>query len=163
MRPLAFLLLLAACAAPPAPPAPLAPATAPPTLPAPAPSPLEGCPKDFTGLWRHSQDDGYRYLARDDGGVVVLDVRHAVADGGFETAQLVLVRSPSSFLGAVAVAHMHADAGCVAFFPVEVVQCADGGVVLSTVERLRVDADCRAVAPGVYHQHRLVRVTQDGG
>ena len=157
MRPLAFLFLLAGCAAAPA------PAPEPPARPAAVPSPLEGCPRDFTGLWRHSEDEGYRYLARDDGGVVVLEVRHALADGGLERSELVLVRSPSSFLGAVAVARMHADAGCAAFFPVDVVNCADGGLVLSTVERLRVDGDCRAVAPGVYHQHRLVRVTPDGG
>ncbi len=118
---------------------------------------------DLSGVWRHSEDDRFRYLARDDGGVVILEVQHAWADGGTETSQLVLVRSPGSFVGAVGVGRLQGDAGCVALFAAEVVSCADAGLVVSTVERMRVDGACRPVEPGVHRLHRLVRVPADAG
>ncbi|MGO8969720.1 MAG: hypothetical protein ACLQDQ_09120 [Myxococcaceae bacterium] len=117
----------------------------------------------MSGLWRHSDDDSFRYLARDDGGVLTLEVRHLMGDGGAEVSQLVLVRSMAGFVGAVGVARLSGDAGCAALFPAEVVSCADAGLVVSTVERLRVDGACRTVEPGVQRLHRLLRVTPDGG
>ncbi len=158
MRPWVLLLLWACgCAAPPAPP------PEPPARPAPPPSPLAGCPADLSGVWRHSEDDSFRYLARDDGGVLLLEVHHVAADGGTEASQLVLVRSPGSFVGAVGVARFNGDAGCAALFPAEVVSCADAGLVVYTVQRLRVDGACRPVEPGVHRLHRLVRVPPDAG
>ncbi len=130
----------------------------------PAPvSPLEECQRDLSGLWRHSEDDRFRYLARDDGGVLILDVQVAREDGGSDVSQLVLVRSSGSFVGAVGLARRFADAGCAALFAAEVVSCADAGLVLSSVERLRVDGACRPLEPGVLRLHRLVRVTADAG
>jgi len=131
--------------------------------PPPPPSPLAGCPQDLSGRWRHSEDTSFRYLARDDGGVLLLDVQHMRADGGLEASQLVLVRSPGSFVGAVGVARLQGDAGCAALFPAEVVSCADGGLVVSTVERLRVDGACRPVNTAAHRLHRLVRVPPDAG
>ena len=152
----ALALLVCACAAPPA------PAPEPPARPASAPSPTDACPSDLSGLWRHGEDDSFRYLARDDGGVLTLQVTHTT-DAGAQQSELVLVRAPGSFLGAVGLARMLPDGGCAALFPAEIVSCADGGLVVSTVERLRVDGAWRPVEPGVYHLHRLVRVTADAG
>jgi len=157
VRPWLLLLLACGCAAPPPPP-PDAEAR-----PAPPPSPLAGCAEDLSGAWRHRDDDSFRYLARDDGGVLLLEVQHATADGGVEASQLVLVRSPGSFVGAVGVGRVKGDAGCAAFFPVEVVSCADAGLVVSTAERLRVDGACRPVENAVHRLHRLVRLTPDAG
>src|SRR5277367_3315652 len=38
----------------------------------PPPGPLDACRQDLSGLWRHSEDDGFLYLAQDDGGVLTL-------------------------------------------------------------------------------------------
>ena len=143
---------------PPVPPAEAAPPAQP------RPSPLAGCDADFSGLWRHSEDDGFRYLASDDGGVLTLESFRTGLDGGARSSEVVLVRAPGSFVGAVGVAHLQADAGCAALFPVEVVSCADAGLVVATVDRLRVDAQCRPLeAPTVRRLHRLVRVAADAG
>lgn len=140
---------------PPSEAAPLAPPVA---------SPLAGCDADFTGLWSHSEDDGFRYLARDDGGVLTLESVWTGRDGGSRSSQVVLVRSPGTFVGAVGVAQLQADAGCAALFPVEVVSCADAGLVLATVDRLRVDERCKPLElPTVRRLHRLVRLTPDAG
>jgi hypothetical protein len=160
VRPFALVLLVFGCAAPP-PPAP-APAV---EVRSPEPSPLDACRGDFSGLWRHSEDDGFRYLARDDGGVLILDAQRRLGDGGVQSSQVVLVRSVGNFVGAVGVARLRGDAGCAALFPAEVVACADGGLVVATIDRLRVDASCRALEqqPGGRRLHRLVRVTPDAG
>jgi hypothetical protein len=160
VRHLVFACLVAAgCASPPAPPLP--PAAAPP----PPPSPLDACQGDLSGLWRHSEDDGFRYLARDDAGVLVLLAKRTLLDGGTQSSEVVLVRSPGNFVGAVGVARVQADAGCAALFPAEVVNCADGGLVISTVDTLKVDGRCRAL-PGPEappRLHRLQRVAPDAG
>ncbi len=133
------------------------------TTPAQA-SPLEGCQTDFSGLWRHSEEDAFRYLARDDGGVLTLVAQRTAADGGTQSSEVVLVRSSGGFVGAVGVARLQGDAGCAALFPAEVVSCADGGLVVSTVDRLRVDARCRVLEPAaVPRLHQLVRVPADAG
>ncbi len=154
------LLLLSGCAGPPAP-------TRPPevALRAPVPpSPLDACQGDLSGVWRHSEDDGFRYLARDDGGVLTLLAQRTTRDGGAQSSEVVLVRTPGNFVGAVGVARPLGDAGCAALFPAEVVSCEDGGLVVATVDRLRVDARCRPLEPGaVPRLHRLVRVTADAG
>lgn len=73
----ASLALLAAC--------PRAPRPAEPQ-PTPAP-PLRippGCEADLSGLWQHTKDPSYRYLADDDGGTVHLAVaRLPLVDAGF--------------------------------------------------------------------------------
>jgi hypothetical protein len=162
VRPLTLALLLAfGCAAP------LAPPPAPPAdvRASPEASPLDACQGDLSGLWRHSKDDGFRYLARDDGGVLILDAQRTLGDGGVESSQVVLVRSVGNFVGAIGVARFLGDAGCAALFPAEVVSCADAGLVVATVDRLRVDGSCRALEqqPGVRRLHRLVHVTPDAG
>jgi hypothetical protein len=115
-------------------------------------------------LWRHTEDDGFRYLARDDGGVLLLEAVRTATDGGSSSSQVVLVRSPGNFVGAVGLAHVQGDAGCAVLFPAEVVSCADGGLVVATVDRLRVDGQCRTLEqPTARRLHRLVRVAPDGG
>jgi hypothetical protein len=158
--PLALLLVLG-CAAPPAPSAPPLAAAQPP----PAPGPLDACAADLSGAWRHAEDDGFLYQARDDGGVLVLDLVRGSPDGGpAPVAKLVLHRSTGGFVGAVGLARPSADGGCVALFPAEVVSCADAGLVLATVDRLRVDGACRPVDPPAGRRlHRLVRVAADAG
>lgn len=161
MRPFTLALLLAlGCAAPPVP-------TLPPNgeVHAPAqPNPLDACQEDLSGLWRHSEDDGFRYLARDDGGVLVLLAQRTASDGGLQSSEVVLVRSPGNFVGAVGVARIHGDGGCAALFPAEVVSCADAGLVVSTIDQLRVDGSCRPLEPAAIPRlHRLVRVTPDAG
>jgi hypothetical protein len=161
VRPLVLASLVASGCAVRPPPAP--PAETPPRVEA-ASSPLDGCGADLSGLWRHSEDDGFRYLGRDDGGVLVLEALRTERDAGTQSSEVVLVRSPGRFLGAVGLAHLGADAGCAALFPVEVVSCADAGLVLATVDRLRVDAQCKPLEqPAVRRLHRLVRVAPDAG
>jgi len=158
---LAVLLLLAlGCAAPPAPPAPVqAEATA-----ATVPSPLDGCQANLSGLWRHSEDDGFRYRAQDDGGVLVLLVQRTLPDGGTQSSEVVLVRSPGNFVGAVGAPRLEGDGGCAALFPAEVVSCSDAGLVVATVDRLRVDGSCRPLEPRpAPRRHRLLRISPDAG
>jgi hypothetical protein len=132
--------------------------------PGPAPSPLDACRQDFSGLWRHSEDDGFLYRAQDDGGVLLLKAVRTAKDGGSQSSEVVLVRSPGNFVGTVGVARLEGDAGCAAFFPAEVVSCADAGLVVATVDRMRVDGQCRPVGePAVQRLHRLVRVAPDAG
>jgi len=81
------------------------------------------------------------------------------------SSEVVLVRSPGNFVGAVGVARLQGDAGCAALFPAEIVSCPDGGLLVSTVDALRVDGRCRALeqpkaAPRL---HRLIRVAPDAG
>jgi hypothetical protein len=96
--------------------------------------------------------------------MLVLEARRDRGDGGAASvASLFLQRTAGGFVGAVGTARPSADGGCVALFPAEVVSCADGGLVVATVERLRVDAACRPVTPGARRLHQLVRVGSDGG
>jgi hypothetical protein len=128
------------------------------------PSPLDGCRQDFSGLWRHSEDDGFLYVAQDDGGVLSLKTVRTAKDAGSQSSEVVLVRSPGNFVGAVGVARLQGDAGCAALFPAEVVSCTDAGLVVATVDRLRVDGQCRPVGePAARRLHRLVRVAPDAG
>ncbi len=126
---------------------------------------MDACRQDFSGLWRHSEDDGFLYLAEDDGGVLLLKTLRRAKDGGPpSSSEVVLVRSPGSFVGAVGVARPLGDGGCAALFPAEVVSCADAGLVVATVDKLRVDSQCRPVGePAEPRLHRLVRVAPDGG
>jgi hypothetical protein len=125
---------------------------------------MDACRQDFSGLWRHSEDDGFLYLAEDDGGVLLLKALRRATDGGLHSTEVVLVRSPGSFVGAVGVARPQGDGGCAALFPAEVVSCADAGLVVATVDKLRVDSQCRPVGePAERRLHRLVRVAPDGG
>jgi len=155
---------LLACAAP-------APASEGPGVLSPAPLPrpdsgpaaADACAADLSGLWRHAEDDGFRYRARDDGGTLVLSVLRADAGPGPSTA-LVLQRSAGGFVGAVALARLSADGGCVALFPAEVVSCADAGLEVATVPRLRVDDACRPLeASPARVRHVLLRVLSDAG
>jgi hypothetical protein len=130
----------------------------------PPPALLDACATNLSGLWRHSDDDSFRYLARDDGGVLILESVRTGRDGGSHSSEVVLVRTPGHFVGAVGVARVRADAGCAALFPVEVVSCADAGLWVSTVDRERVDAECRLLGqPASRHVHHLVRVAPDAG
>jgi hypothetical protein len=160
-RRLALVLVLATgCALPP-------PSVTPPTAEVrapPVPGPLDGCQANLSGLWRHSLDDGFRYRAHDDGGVLVLLAERTARDGGVQSSEVVLVRSSGNFVGAVGAARLRGDAGCAALFPAEVVSCADAGLVVATVDRLRVDGNCRPLEPVAPPRlHRLVRVSPDAG
>jgi hypothetical protein len=154
------LLLASGCAGQPA-PSPLGETA---LHPEPPPGPLDACRQDFSGLWRHSEDDGFLYLAQDDGGVLTLKALRTGKDGGSQASNVVLVRSPGNFVGVVGLANLQSDAGCAALFPAEVVSCADAGLVVATVDKLRVDGQCRPVgAPAERRLHRLLRVVSDAG
>jgi hypothetical protein len=96
--------------------------------------------------------------------VLLLKALRRAQDGGLNSSEVVLVRSPGSFVGAVGMARSQGDGGCAALFPAEVVSCADAGLVVATVDKLRVDSQCRPVGePAERRLHRLVRVAPDGG
>jgi hypothetical protein len=96
--------------------------------------------------------------------VLVLKAVRTMPDGGSQVSQVVLVRSPGNFVGVVGVGRVQGDAGCAALFPAEVVSCADAGLVVATVDRLRVDGQCRPVGePAARRLHHLVRVAPDAG
>jgi hypothetical protein len=154
------LALLAACAAPPPPP-PETPVSG--ALPA-------GCQDGFAGRWVLSSDPSWSYRATDDGGTVVLEVERRWADGGTpsraSSARVVLRRTPSGLVGETRAPRMGPSGpGCEASLPVELSGCPDGGLLLKTVERVRVDEQCAAVdaAPPEMRNYLLVRSTPDGG
>ncbi len=154
------LLLLATCAAP---------APAPPTAAAAGALP-EGCPDDFAGRWVLASDPSWGYRATDDGGTVVLDVERRWADGGTperaSSARVTLRRTRGSLTGETRAPRMGTSGpGCEASLPVELSGCPDGGMLLRTVERLRVDGRCAAVdaAPPETRTYLLVRTAPDGG
>jgi len=154
------LAVLAACAAPP-PPSPATPVTR--ALP-------EGCGDDLAGYWVLASDRSWGYRATDDGGTVVLDVERHWADGGTperrSSARVVLRRTPSGLAGETRAPRMGASGpGCEASLPVELTGCPDGGLLLRTVERVRVDGQCAAVdaSPPETRSYLLVRAAADAG
>ena len=154
------LALLVACPTPPPPP-PVIPAAR--TLP-------EGCEGDFAGRWVLASDPSWSYRARDDGGTVVLDVERRWADGGTperaSSARVVLRRTPNGLTGETRAPRMGPSGpGCEASLPVELTGCPDGGLLLRTVERMRVDGQCMPVdaAPPETRTYFLVRAPPDAG
>ena len=154
------LALLLACAAPPAPP-PTTPLTR--ALP-------EGCQDDFAGRWVLASDPSWSYRASDDGGTVVLDVERRWADAGTtertSSARVVLRRTPTGLSGETRAPRMGPTGpGCEANLPVELTGCPDGGLLLKSVERVRVDGQCAPVdaAPPETRTYLLVRGPPDGG
>jgi len=154
------LAFLVACAAPPAPP----PAT---SVERPLP---EGCTGDFAGRWILASDPSWSYRATDDGGTVVLDVERRWADGGTpertSSARVVLRRTPGGLTGETRAPRMGTTGpGCQASLPVELTGCPDGGLLLRTVERMRVDEQCAAVdpSPPETRTYLLVRSAVDAG
>ena len=159
-RPWGALALLFACAAPPAPPAETAAGR---WLP-------EGCPGEFAGRWVLASDPSWSYRASDDGGTVVLDVERRWADGGTpertSSARVVLRRTPGGLTGETRAPRMGTTGpGCQASLPVELTGCPDGGLLLRTVERMRVDEQCAAVdpSPPETRTYLLVRSAVDAG
>jgi len=155
-----LLAALLACATPP--PPPVAPA-APRALP-------EGCGDDFSGRWVLASDPTWSYRATDDGGTVLLDVERRWADGGTpdraSSARVVLRRTATGLSGETRAPRMGASGpGCEASLPVELSGCPDGGLLLRTVERMRVDGRCAAVdaSPPETRSYLLVRAPPDGG
>jgi hypothetical protein len=154
------LAFLAACAAPPPPP----PAT---SVERPLP---EGCQGDFAGRWVLASDPSWSYRASDDGGTVVLEVERRWGDGGTpqraSSARVVLRRTPTGLVGETRAPRMGPSGpGCEASLPVELTGCPDGGLLLKTVERVRVDGQCIPVdaAPPESRTHLLVRAGSDAG
>jgi hypothetical protein len=154
------LALVAACAAPPPPP-PATPVAR--SLP-------EGCGDDFAGRWVLASDPSWSYRASDDGGTVVLDVERRWADGGTpertSSARVVLRRTPTGLTGETRAPRMGPSGpGCEASLPVELTGCPDGGLLLKTVERVRVDGQCAPVdaAPPEMRTYLLVRAAPDAG
>ncbi len=155
------LALLAACAAPPPPPVETAPAAR--ALP-------EGCGDDFAGQWVLASDPSWAYRATDDGGTVVLDVERHWADGGTparaSSARVVLRRTPAGLTGEARAPRMGPSGpGCEASLPVQLVGCPDGGLLMRTVDRMRVDGRCAAVdaAPPETRSYLLLRAAADAG
>jgi len=154
------LALLVACAAPPPPP-PATPVSR--SLP-------EGCQDDFAGRWVLASDPSWSYRATDDGGTVVLDVERRWADGGTSerasSARVVLRRTPTGLTGETRAPRMGPSGpGCEASLPVELTGCPDGGLLLKTVERVRVDGQCAPVdaAPPEMRTYLLFRGASDAG
>jgi len=101
---------------------------------------------------------------------VVLEVERRWADGGTpertSSARVVLRRTPTGLVGETRAPRMGpAGPGCEASLPVELTGCPDGGLLLKTVERVRVDGQCTPVdaAPPEMRTHLLVRSASDGG
>ena len=154
------LAFLVACAAPPPPP----PAT---SVERRIP---EGCQGDFAGRWVLASDPSWSYRATDDGGTVVLDVERRWADGGTperaSSARVVLRRTPTGLAGETRAPRMGPSGpGCEASLPVELTGCPDGGLLLKTIERVRVDGQCTPVdaAPPEARTYLLVRSLPDAG
>jgi hypothetical protein len=152
--------LLSACASPAFPPQPTPTARA---LP-------EGCQDDFAGRWVLASDPSWAYRATDDGGTVVLDVERHWGDAGTperaSSARVVLRRTPGGLTGETRAPRMGPSGpGCEASLPVELTGCPDGGLLLRTVERMRVDAQCAPVdaSPPGTRTYLLVRAAPDAG
>ena len=117
-----------------------------------------------------ASDPSWSYRATDDGGTVVLDVERHWADGGTparaSSARVVLRRTPAGLVGETRAPRMGPSGpGCEASLPVELTGCPDGGLVLRTVERMRVDGQCAPVdaSPPETRTYRLVRAARDAG
>jgi len=130
----------------------------------------EGCGDDFAGRWVLASDPSWSYRAADDGGTVVLDVERRWADGGTpdraSSARVVLRRTPGGLTGETRAPRMGAAGpGCEASLPVELVGCPDGGLLLRTVDRMRVDNRCAPVdaSPPGTRSYLLVRELPDAG
>jgi len=115
-------------------------------------------------------DRSWSYRATDDGGTVVLDVERRWADGGTperaSSARVVLRRTPGGLVGETRVPRMgSAGPGCEASLPVELTSCPDAGLMLRTVERMRVDGRCAAVdaSPPETRTYLLLRAPPDAG
>ena len=154
------LFLILACAAPPPPPPEPPVARA---LP-------EGCGDDFSGRWMLAGDSSWSYRSTDDGGTVVLDVERRWADAGTSrrtsSARVVLRRTPTGLRGETRAPRMGASGPeCEASLPVELTGCPDGGLLLRTVERMRVDGQCTPVdaSPPETRTYFLVRAPRDAG
>ncbi|HEY1417721.1 MAG TPA: hypothetical protein VGF41_07430 [Myxococcaceae bacterium] len=152
--------LLAACAAPP----PL-----PPETPVSRSLP-EGCRNEFGGRWVLASDPSWSYRASDDGGTVVLDVERRWADGGTpgraSSARVVLYRTATGLAGETRAPRMGPTGpGCEASLPVELTGCPDGGLLLKSVERMRVDGQCAPVdaSPPETRTYLLFREATDAG
>jgi hypothetical protein len=152
--------LVLGCAAPstPRPPETLTPPVPP------------GCLADLGGPWVLVTDPSWSYRGTDDGGTLILAVERHWPDGGTppgpSSAQVVLRRSASGFAGETRAPRMgSAGPACEASIPVEVTSCADGGLILRTVDRLRVDGRCAPVdaAPSDRRTHVLGRPEADAG
>ncbi len=79
---------------------------------------------------------------------------------------MVLRRTPSGLAGETRAPRMGASGpGCEASLPVELTGCPDGGLLLRTVERVRVDGQCAAVdaSPPETRSYLLVRAAADAG
>ncbi|HET9158127.1 MAG TPA: hypothetical protein VFN91_15750, partial [Myxococcaceae bacterium] len=130
----------------------------------------EGCRDDFAGRWVLASDPSWSYRATDDGGTVILDVERRWADGGTpgrsSSARVVLYRTPTGLIGETRTPRMGPTGpGCEASLPVELTGCPDGGLLLKTPERVRVDGQCTPVdaAPPETRTYLLVRSDRDAG
>jgi hypothetical protein len=117
-----------------------------------------------------ASDPSWSYRATDDGGTVVLDVERRWADGGTperaSSARVVLRRTPTGLAGETRAPRMGPSGpGCEASLPVELTGCPDGGLLLKTIERVRVDGQCTPVdaAPPEARTYLLVRSLPDAG
>ena len=141
----ALLLAAVVCAGCPRRPTPTA-AARPIQIPA-------GCEADLSGTYTFKGRDEWRYLARDDGGTLVLQLLSTSPDGGVgagappNRTSIVLERTPDGFVGAArAEVWPTQSVACSVSFPTEVAACRDAGLVLRTADAIGVDESCR-IAP----------------
>ena len=181
-RPHVILLLLAACVRGTPQPVPEKPPAPPPIVVPP------GCLEPLGGSWIHAYDPTYRYEAEDDGGTLSMVVSHvAIVDAGFSPRRFRVVdagvdagpplpvdagpepsavrvelrRTEHGFVGATVAPLSHPTGRtCEGHFPTQVLNCADGGILLETQSATALGDACQAPARplGLLTQkHQLVR------
>jgi hypothetical protein len=120
-----------------------------------------GCDTNLTGTYRHQADEAFRYRARDDGQVLVLDVERAT-DGGAVPPRIELRRTTQGFDGRTLGTGLNAARqACTVEFPTSVVSCDEKGLVLQALMTTSVDEACQTAPTPVgaeMQEHRLVRV-----
>ncbi len=150
-----FLVLLAACAVHPTPP---------PMPPPPRPLGIQvpkGCEADLSGVYQHSDDGTWHYLASDDAGVLVLRAYRAESDGGLPAATVVLRRGNQGFNGEVlGKAMLPSGQECDVRLPAEVRACSPDGLTLASQASTAVGEGCQTPPqprPSAMLEHRLTR------
>jgi hypothetical protein len=144
-----MVLLLAGCVSSVTP----APAVrrAPPAPPVHVP---DGCLRDLSGNYAHTDDPSYTYSARDDGGTLVLIAGRTFTDGGTGAGApvITLQRGPDGFRGETkALAGLPSGETREVTFATSVQGCPGDGLVLESA------ADSRSNRNPVMLVHKLTR------
>jgi hypothetical protein len=145
--PLGGALLMVSC---PRPAALVRPTPAPLDVPLTPPPPLlpPGCEKPLAGLYRHVDDDTFRYALTDDGQTVTLQAFRQFGATRLDLGPAglaVLHRTATGFHGESRFALT--DGGCEVAFPYQITACTPEGLTFRTRSAQRVAVGC-APEPG---------------